>query len=340
MRERFFDISHDMLCVAASDGTLLQVNDAWTRTLGWSAEELQTTQMDRIIHPDDVEATRAERLRLTTGGPTFEFRNRYATRSGEWRWLEWRAVFDADTGRVYGAARDVTSQVAAQRGLELREELLTRVIDEQLAGHDDEHRHFASELHDSVMQYLVAALMYLELAQEHARDTPADRPLELGIEQVRASLGSARRVLQGLDPFDLGDLGLRSSIVALCEEFSAQLAIDIEVDVHLEPEPGSELARVAYRVIREALVNVGKHAGATAANVHMVVDDGRLVIEVASDRAGRRPPIAEPIPGSGLGLSMMRERVRAHGGELQFELDDARSLLRAVLPMQVEATAH
>lgn len=337
---RYFDISHDMLCVASDEGMLLQVNDAWTRTLGWTAEELCSARMDRLIHPDDLEATRAERARLFSGGPTFEFRNRYATSAGDWRWLEWRAVYDHDSHQVFGAARDVTEQVMAQRGLELREELLTRVIDEQLAGHDHEHRHFANELHDSVMQYLVAALMYLEIAETNCRDSAAAHPLELGIKQVRASLGSVRRVMQGLDPFDLGDLDLRSSTTALAEEFAQQLAIDVRVDVDLAGDPGPVLAGVAYRVIREALVNVGKHAGATVVDLRIASEGDQLVIEVGSDRAGHRMPIPEPVPGSGLGLTMMRERVRGQGGEFTFEVDETGSRLRAVLPTQGAATTR
>ncbi len=339
MSERYFDISHDMLCVASDEGVLLQVNDAWTRTLGWTAEELCSGRMDRLIHPDDVEATRAERARLFSGGPTIEFRNRYATSAGEWRWLEWRAVYDVASHQVFGAARDVTAQVTAQHGLELREGLLTRVIDEQLAGHDHEHRHFANELHDSVVQYLVAALMYLEIAETSCSDAASAHPLELGIQQVRASLGSARRVMQGLDPFDLGDLDLRSSVSALAEEFAQQLAIDVNVDIDLARDPGPVLSSVAYRVMREALVNVGKHAGATVADIRIAGEGDRLIVEVVSDRAGDRMLVPEANSGSGLGLIMMRERVRAQGGELQFDLDETGTRLRAVLPTRRAVTA-
>ena len=53
----FFEFSNEMLCLANQQGYLTRVNAAWTRTLGWSAEELTGRPYLDFVHPDDVAAT-------------------------------------------------------------------------------------------------------------------------------------------------------------------------------------------------------------------------------------------------------------------------------------------
>jgi len=63
----FFELSLDHLCVAGLDGFFRQVNPSWTRSLGWTAEELMSSPTIAFVHPDDVEMTLAGRERLRLG---------------------------------------------------------------------------------------------------------------------------------------------------------------------------------------------------------------------------------------------------------------------------------
>lgn len=53
----FFEFSNEMLCVADNRGYLTRVNQAWTKTLGWSAEELTSRPYIDFVHPEDLAAT-------------------------------------------------------------------------------------------------------------------------------------------------------------------------------------------------------------------------------------------------------------------------------------------
>ncbi len=108
-RDRFFDISQEMLCIAGLDGRFRQLNPAWEKALGWTVEELMSRSSLEFIHPDDRAATRAEGQRLRLGG-SMSFENRYRTRSGEYRWLSWRAVVSLERGLIYAVARDVEEE--------------------------------------------------------------------------------------------------------------------------------------------------------------------------------------------------------------------------------------
>ena len=74
----FFEFSNEMLCVADKRGYFTRVNQAWTKTLGWSAEELTSRPYVDFVHPDDLEATLREAQLLLTGThETISFENRY-----------------------------------------------------------------------------------------------------------------------------------------------------------------------------------------------------------------------------------------------------------------------
>jgi PAS domain S-box-containing protein len=114
-RERFFDMSLEMLCIADYDGHFLELNPAWERTLGWTVEELKERAIGEFVHPDDRDATAAESQRLRLGGNSVDFENRYRTRDGSYRWLSWRASTAPERRRIYAVARDVEEQKRMDR---------------------------------------------------------------------------------------------------------------------------------------------------------------------------------------------------------------------------------
>ncbi|MDQ2629361.1 MAG: sensor domain-containing diguanylate cyclase, partial [Actinomycetota bacterium] len=120
----FFDLSRDMLCTANVDGYFVELNDAWTRYLGYSLEELRAAPFVERIHPEDRERTEAEAGALFEGGETIGFENRYLAKDGTWHWLRWSAQLSPDESMIYARAADVTEmkEIEAER-----EELLGKV---------------------------------------------------------------------------------------------------------------------------------------------------------------------------------------------------------------------
>ena len=114
-RDRFFDLSLDLLCIAGTDGHFKRVNRAFGETLGWSEEELLARPFLEFVHPDDIEETRREVQKLATGEPVLHFENRYLCKDGSWRWLTWKSA-PTPEGLRYATARDTTRehQIAAE----------------------------------------------------------------------------------------------------------------------------------------------------------------------------------------------------------------------------------
>ncbi len=102
----------------------------------------------------------------------------------------------------------------------------------------------------------------------------------------------------------------------MAETRGAGADIDFEMHVEQIDDLSASLGRDAYRIVQEALTNVGKHARGTAAQVRVTgtPDDG-LHISIRNHQPD--PPYATPtLPGSGAGLLGLQERVSLAGGTL------------------------
>jgi PAS domain S-box-containing protein len=114
--DHFFTLSRDLMCMASRDGFFTRVNPTWTEVLGWTVEELTGRPYLDFIHPDDVERTVAQGIILLDGlMPTIAFENRYRTRDGDYRWLDWNATPAENGEGIYAVARDVTEAKRAEQ---------------------------------------------------------------------------------------------------------------------------------------------------------------------------------------------------------------------------------
>ncbi len=128
-----FEHALDPMCVADRSGAFQMVNPAWTRVLGWPAESLLNRPMMELVHPDDHAATLAARARLHGGDAVVAFENRYATSSGDWRWLSWSASVTPQ-GLVIGVARDITQERILRERLNTAESSLAALLDQSPMG--------------------------------------------------------------------------------------------------------------------------------------------------------------------------------------------------------------
>ena len=125
---RYFELSRDLVCTLGFDGYFKQLNAAWTKTLGWSESELRARPCAEFVHPDDRRVTEREHTRLASGGLTVGFVNRYATKDGGWRWIDWRAMAIVEDRLIYGSARDVTQRNEAEAALEASERQTRQIL--------------------------------------------------------------------------------------------------------------------------------------------------------------------------------------------------------------------
>ena len=129
LEARFFDLSIDMLCFLDFSGRFKRLNPAWETTLGFSPDEMMARPFIEFVHPDDRERTLSQNRDVRHGGHARFFENRYVCKDGSYRWLLWNAAPDAARQVIFGVARDITLQKAA----ELERETLVAKLQAALA---------------------------------------------------------------------------------------------------------------------------------------------------------------------------------------------------------------
>ena len=137
--DRFFTLALDLLCIANVDGRFLKVNKAWEDILGYSANDLQGQAFLDFVHPDDLQFTLEALTMLDAQKPILNFINRFRTKQGEYRYIEWRSV--SVDKLIYAAARDITKRQQTEEALRQSEArqraMLTAIPDLIFRNHTD-----------------------------------------------------------------------------------------------------------------------------------------------------------------------------------------------------------
>jgi PAS domain S-box-containing protein len=123
-RDRFFNLSVDMLAIANFEGYFLRLNPVWEKTLGFTTAELMAQPYLDLVHPADRESTVFTAQGLSEGEDAVNFENRYRCKDGSYRWLSWSAASYIEQNFVYAIARDITEQKQIQSTLEARNQEL------------------------------------------------------------------------------------------------------------------------------------------------------------------------------------------------------------------------
>jgi signal transduction histidine kinase len=217
-----------------------------------------------------------------------------------------------------------------------------RALFERVARVRQEQRtEMASQIHDDIVQTMVAALFEAEGLSAQVVDElrpDADRVTDL----LRQAIADARHVIGDLRPPVLGNLGLVGALEALAERLSALTPVKLDCDLEGGGELSPEIEGALYAIAREALQNAVKHAQAAQILATLGWEpealDGQagVVLRVADDGIGCATVAArEP---DHFGLTMMEEQASTVGGRLN--LVSARGkgyTVEAVLPVEYEA---
>jgi len=187
---------------------------------------------------------------------------------------------------------------------------------------EEERKHLARELHDSLGSSLVALKFGLEnelsaAIKEEGGNEKAKR-LERLIHLAQENIREAKRVQKDLRPSVLDDLGIIAAVQALSREHRMRYpGIQLECTIHLREEDVPEHLKITiYRLLQEGLNNVAKHSGAPAACIRMTRLNDRIELEI-EDR-GRGFDFERYRLNRGahamMGITGMKERLRLSGG--------------------------
>lgn len=213
--------------------------------------------------------------------------------------------------------------VSLARRVDRGQEERSIMLRHALSASDLERRRLAQDLHDGLIQDL-AGLRYAvpSLAAGLRPDAVAARAMLEGVaSSIDRDVTGLRAMLTDIYPADLSQGGLRAAV----DELAARArATGVTVEVQLSDavaEASLEVAQLTYRILREGLRNVVKHAQARHVVVRADVVDGEVRLEVTDDGVGVAAGDAmDGSPESGhLGLRLVRDTVRDLGGRLSLD---------------------
>jgi PAS domain S-box-containing protein len=313
------------------EGRFVTANPALARMFGYdSPEDLleNGSNVAEQLYADPERRAEFNRLMQRDGFVSgFEVQLRRKDGGTMWASVSARAIRDAGGELVgyEGTVEDITGRKQSEQALrEIREA---------------ERRRIARELHDVVLQDLTYALQSLRVV----RRMPADAESRAGetqrqIEALERAVGGLRDAIYELRLESSREQPLTRTlraVVDLNRQMAPERALELVVEDGFPASISGPASLEVARIVQEALANVRRHSGAQRATVTLGTSDGAVVVEVEDDGRGLVP--GEP---AGMGLTGMRERALALGGELEVEgargAAGTRVLLRVPLPVLAE----
>jgi PAS domain S-box-containing protein len=341
-RGRTWQVSPDLLGALNSEGYFETSNPAWKTVLGWSDDEVARMSIFELLHPDDVERTRAGFELTQQGQPAIRFPNRYRCKDGNYRWISWVGV--PEEGMVYCSGRDITEEKAAEAELAAAQEALRQSQKMEAIG-----QLTGGIAHDfnNLLAGISGSLEMLERRIGQGRIAGIERYIDTAQGSARRAAALTQRLLafsrrQTLNPQPTDVNKLISGIEDLIRR-----TVGPAIHVEVVGAGGLWLTKVDQSQLENAVLNLSINAR------DAMPDGGRITVETANkwldERAAKERDLApgqyislcvtdtgtgmspdvishifdpffttKPLgQGTGLGLSMIHGFVRQSGGQVR-----------------------
>lgn len=202
--------------------------------------------------------------------------------------------------------------VAHQVSIAVANALLTddlrRSRERIVSAREEERLRLRMDLHDGLGPQLTAVALGLDAAADRAPLASDATTLERLRDEVHDAINDVRRLVQGLRPPRLDEVGLLAALRELADRASrGGVHVNVWSTGPIGPLPtATEVA--LYRIVAEALNNVARHSAATSCTVEIRADTAAVEAIIADDGH------TKPTYGDGLGMASMRDRAEELGG--------------------------
>jgi PAS domain S-box-containing protein len=323
-RDRFFNLSLDLLAIANFDGYFIRINSSWERVLGLTNTEIMAQPYLNLIHPDDLQSTIDAAQSLSTGDSVVSFENRYRCKDGSYRWLSWSALPDVEKGLIYAIARDTTDRQQIQAALEERNQELDSFA--QVVSHD-----------------LKAPLRAIANLSQWIEDDLAGSLSEANQQQMLLLRNRVRKMSATIDGLlDYARIGrvadsaesvsISQLLAEVIESIAPPPTFKIEIAANLPTLYAKKI--LLFQVFSNLIGNSIKHHdrldGSVSISVREVPDFYEFII--TDDGPGIAPQYQDNIftifqavnpqnraDSTGIGLAIVKKIVRAEGSDIRLE---------------------
>ena len=225
------------------------------------------------------------------------------------------------TAELSEANRALEAEIARRaRAEDAHRELLRRLS----AAEETERGRVSRELHDRLGQDLTAIKLGLQIVRKRRACPPPVRQSAAKLEHLADKLmRDTHRLAWELRPASLDDFGLEMALRRYADEWAAlsRVPVDFHSRGGATGRLAPELESTLYRITREALTNVFRHAEARRVSVLLERRADHVLLIVEDDGKGfdAAALFGQPATGGKLGLLGMQERAALAGGSVEIE---------------------
>ena len=316
--------AHDAIWTTDTQGHFTFVNRSGEEISGYKVSELVGKDFEPLVPAEDL--PRAKGLFANILHGRFEnFEMRFYAKDGEIHLLSVNAVPLYEGGTIVGMfniGRDITEQRNAEKALRESEKQLRHLSSQVLTAQETERRRISKELHDELGGALTAIKLQLSFIEKGLKQDQVTikEECESISQYIKQVIENVRRLSRDLTPSILEDAGLSAAIRRLISNFNKNNNINMTLDITDIDDLFSQDAQIIiYRILQEALTNIGKHAKAKNVSMAIKKHDDRVSFSIEDDGIGFDVPRAAMVNPDerGLGLTIMDERARMLGGSLE-----------------------
>jgi signal transduction histidine kinase len=253
---------------------------------------------------------------------SFKMEKRYIRKDGKIIWVSLTCVplwlEDTDPRSHIAIVEDITKQKQAEEKISQQQAKLRTLSVEVALAEEHERKRIAAVLHDDIGQNLALLKLKLGFLQDIHPSIKKSVITAEGFDLIEQTIASTRTLTYGLVSPLLYELGFAEGIQNLCEQIQ-----DRHPEMHIQFQLNDQSLKlsdqmniVLFRIIRELLFNIEKHAGATNAELKINVRDKQLHITLKDDGVGFDITNlgTEFSSEGGFGLFSIQEQVRGLGG--------------------------
>ena len=316
-----FHFSPDAIAIVrASDGTFVDVNEAFTRLLGYPFSEVVGINWNelRLTAGIDTQNKIADQFKRTGMVADYELSFQNGKRSKATILLSLIPITVSQEPSVLVIAHDITEHKRSEEALREIQAELAEGVQQRIAL--EERQRLARELHNSVSQAIYGislgahtALTLFDTDRQKVLDA-----LNYILSLAQAGLTEMRALIFELRPESLEMEGLVVALDKQTAALRARYGVEVTLNVCDEPEVPLTVKEAMYRIAQEGLHNAIKHARPNRIEVNLFHEEGTLALDICDDGIGFNARAV--FPGH-LGLRSMQERAAGTNGTLVINSD-------------------
>lgn len=303
LSEVYKSFPHIAVVSRLSDGLIVDVNEAFERSTGYSRAETVGTTTLRFYEQPEHRDRLVELAQRDGCVRDFEFRG--VTKAGDVRHCQVHAqkIDLHGDAHLFAVIQDITELRALQRDV--------------LRYADNERRQLASELHDGLAQDLAGVSYLMRSIEQTLEREPSSQLHQLRQlrDVIEKAIHKARGLARGFSPIEMSQGGLAVALYRLRLDVATIYQLDMSIDFHSSIQLNEASSVGVYAIVHEAVLNAAKHANCGEIVVSLSTRNDELEVCIEDDGSG----IVEDTGNHGMGIRLMQHRAAVLGGHLRID---------------------